>query len=188
MRCEEFIQEWSTYRDGCDVELSAEAAEHGATCPRCRAEMMLADDLERALRLGLAQRASAALPRASAVAQAVLAATAALDEQPARQAPRTIARSWRTESLHIVPPSPKLGLLGGSVARWAVAAVFIIAAGLLGRGQPLNPTPTYADMTATVIAMPSPTPSASVTVSAHVPVTPAVVSYARVAATPGPAN
>lgn len=182
MRCDEFLKEWSTYRDGCDVELSAEAAAHGASCPACAVEMRWADELERMLRLGLAQRASQTQPSASAVAQAVLAATAALEERPvaSRPTPRARPPRWKSEPLRFVPLAPL------SLARWAVAAVFILAVGLLGRGQPLNPTPTYADMTATAVALPSATPSA--TLSAYAPGTPTVLTMAPAVATPGPAR
>ena len=182
MRCDEFLKEWSSYRDGCDVELSVEAAAHGASCLACAAEMRWADEMERLLRLGLAQRAGQAQPSAGAVAQAVLAATAALEETaaPARATQRSRPPRRAGEPLRFVPLAPL------SLARWAVAAVFILAVGLLGRGQPLNPTPTYADMTATAVALPSATPSA--TLSAHVPGTPTVLVMAPVVATPGPAR
>ena len=182
MKCDEFLKEWSAYRDGCDVELSAEAAAHGAACPACAAEMRWADEMERLLRLGLAQRAGQAQPSASAVAQAALAATAALEERPtaSRPARRTRPTRLKSEPLRFVPLAPT------SLARWAVAAVFILAVGLLGRGQPLNPTPTYADMTATAVALPSATPSA--TLSAYAPGTPTVLALGQVVATPGPAR
>ncbi len=182
MRCDEFLKEWSTYRDGCDMELSAEAAAHGAACPACAQAMRRADEMERMLRLGLAQRAGQAQPSASAVAQAVLAAASALEERPAASRPARMTRPtrWPSEPLRFVP------LLPTSVARWAVAAAFILAVGLLGRGQPLNPTPTYADMTATAVALPSATPSA--TLSAHAPSTPTVLAMGQSAATPGPAR
>lgn len=80
--------------------------------------------------------------------------------------------------LYFLPPAAE------GAARWAVAAVLIVALSVLGRGQPAGALPAYADATATAAAMlPSVTPSATFT--AYVG-TPAVVSFVRATSTPAP--
>jgi hypothetical protein len=183
MKCEAFLQEWSSQHDGCESDtLSTAAQAHLATCATCQMETVAMGKLDNLLSQGLAERAQGMQPRPLAVNAAVMAAVAAVEErQPATRptTPRLKLITGRQEPLRFVPAT-----LG--VARWAIAATLIVAATLLSRGQPFGATPTYADATATAAAIASPSVTPSATLSASVPGTPAVVSMARPSSTPVP--
>lgn len=187
MRCEAFLEEWSIH-SSCEQPLSRAALEHLAVCSGCRATTQNFAELDQTLRRALVEHAEQARPRAAAVAAALVAATAAMPHINGQASPTvlTLERSNAPRSTRHTRRSTTVGFIAPvatNLARWAVAAVLIAAATLLGRGQPFQATPTYADMTATVAAaMPSVTPSATVAVA--VPGTPAAVSLARPAATP----